>query len=86
MKSAEEALQEGDFTAYGEAQDDLRDAVDRAIEAQRQIARATDAVEPLPETTPSPEASPEAPLDAGTPAPDAVPSPEVSLSIEAPAA
>ena len=70
----------GDFAAYGEAQDDLRDAVDRAIEAQRQIARTTDEVEPLPETSPAPEESPsaEAPLDAGTPAPDAVPAPEAA--------
>jgi len=87
LKASEEALAEGDFAAYGEAQDDLRDAVDRAIEAQRQIARTTDEVEPLPETSPAPEESPsaEAPLDAGTPAPDAVPAPEASVSV-APAA
>lgn len=82
LKAAEEALQEGDFAAYGEAQNDLEDAIDRAIEAQRQIARTTEEVEPLPEESPSPEASasPEAPLDAGTPAPEAVPAPEVSVA------
>ena len=77
LKRAEEALRDGDFTAYGKAQDDLQDAINRAIEAQRQLARAggDTQVEPLPEVSPTPEASPppDAPLDAGTPEPTAAP-------------
>jgi len=73
LQASEQALQEGDFTAYGKAQDDLRDAINRAIEAQRQIAQSTPDVQPLPETSPTPQASPSPsePLDVGTPAPEA---------------
>jgi len=35
IQAAEEALTGGDFTAYGQAQQDLRDAIDRAVRAQR---------------------------------------------------
>ncbi len=74
LRASEEALQSGDFAAYGEAQDALEDAINRAIEAQRELARTNEDVEPLPEATPAPEdgASPEvspSPLDAGTPVP-----------------
>jgi uncharacterized membrane protein (UPF0182 family) len=73
LRAAERALRDGDFTAYGKAQGELEDAINRAIEAQRQIARdgGDTQVEPLPE--PSPEA--EEPLDAGTPAPEATVAP-----------
>nr|MCU0298176.1 UPF0182 family protein [Candidatus Nanopelagicales bacterium] len=78
LKAAEEALQEGDFTAYGKAQEELEDAISRAIEAQRALAKTSEDVEPLPEDTPSPDdsASPEAlpsespvPLELDTAAP-----------------
>jgi hypothetical protein len=86
LKAAEEALQNGDFAAYGKAQEELEDAINRAIEAQRQLARSDGTVEPLPEESPTPQASPspeaplegeppatDAPLDVGTPAPEASP-------------
>lgn len=60
LKAADEALRSGDFEAYGKAQSELEDAINRAIAAQRQLAASDAAVEPLPEPTPSPslEASP----------------------------
>ena len=73
LQASEQALQKGDFAAYGQAQDDLSDAINRAIEAQRQIAQTSPQVEPLPETSPAQQASPSPSesLDVGTPAPDA---------------
>ncbi|MBA2770348.1 MAG: UPF0182 family protein [Sporichthyaceae bacterium] len=53
IQAAEEALQAGDFAAYGQAQADLRDAIDRAIRAQRAGGSAS-----LPSPTSSPSASP----------------------------
>jgi len=74
LRASERALRDGNFTAYGKAQDDLQDAINRAIDAQRRIARSDtgNEVEPLPEASPTPEESPapDAPLDAGTPAPE----------------
>ncbi len=60
LKAADEALRSGDFEAYGKAQTELKDAIDRAIAAQRQLAASgsDSQVEPLPEPTPSLEASP----------------------------
>jgi uncharacterized membrane protein (UPF0182 family) len=51
IQDAEEALANGDFTAYGEAQQALQDAVDRAVAAQRAGATTS---------TPSASASPSA--------------------------
>lgn len=42
MKAADEALTNGDFTAYGEAQERLRKALDEAIAAEGGDAAATD--------------------------------------------
>jgi len=76
MKAAEEALRDGNFAAYGKAQEELRDAIDRAIEAQRQLAGSNPDVEPLPEDSPVPEDSPApeespSPQDTGSVAPSA---------------
>lgn len=73
LQAAEKALQEGDFTAYGKAQADLEDAINRAIDAQRQIAKSDSSakIEPLPEPTPTPTTTPE---------------PQPQESLEAPAA
>jgi uncharacterized membrane protein (UPF0182 family) len=73
LAAANEALRNGDFTAYGKAQAELEDAIERAIQAQRQLAQAGGAqapVEPLPEPAPSPslEVSP-APEETAAPVP-----------------
>ena len=54
IEAAQQALAAGDFTAYGQAQDDLRDAIDRAVAAQRAGGTTSS---PSPTPTPSPEAS-----------------------------
>jgi len=66
LQAANEALRNGDFTAYGQAQSELEDAINRAIAAQRQLAQSDANVEPLPE--PTPEASPSPSLEV-SPAP-----------------
>jgi uncharacterized membrane protein (UPF0182 family) len=85
-EAGQAALAAGDFAAYGEAQADLKGALDRAAAAQRRLLgddaplpedpAATPAPEdPLaPEATPAPEASP-TPLAAGGPGPRAGPGP-----------
>ena len=50
--AGEEALRAGDFSAYGRAQDDLKDALDRAAAAQRRILGE----QPPPEAPPAAEA------------------------------
>lgn len=40
IQDSEAALESGDWTAYGEAQDALNDAINRAVEAQQQIDSA----------------------------------------------
>jgi uncharacterized membrane protein (UPF0182 family) len=65
IKAAEQALAAGDFAAYGEAQQELRDAIQRAVRAQ--AAGGT--------TTPSPTASPS---PTGSPTGTASPSPSPS--------
>jgi len=59
------ALQSGDFGAYGRAQDALKDALDRAAEAQRRLlGEAAPAEEPPAEEPPAEEApTEEAPAD-----------------------
>lgn len=37
MEASQEAMQSGDWAAYGEAQDDLNDALQRAVDAQQEI-------------------------------------------------
>jgi uncharacterized membrane protein (UPF0182 family) len=49
--AGEEALRAGDFAAYGQAQEDLKDALDRAAAAQRRLVG-----EPEVEETPAAEA------------------------------
>jgi uncharacterized membrane protein (UPF0182 family) len=55
IRAAEEALANGDFAAYGQAQEDLRNAIDRAVRAQR--AGGTTST-PSPTASPSPTGSP----------------------------
>ena len=54
----QEALKQGDFDAYGKAQETLKEALDRAAAAQRQIAQEGQAAEPEgdqgAEATPAP--------------------------------
>jgi uncharacterized membrane protein (UPF0182 family) len=58
--AGEEALRAGDFSAYGRAQDDLKDALDRAAAAQRRILGE----EAPPEEVPADQApADEAPAD-----------------------
>jgi uncharacterized membrane protein (UPF0182 family) len=57
IQDAEAALTDGDFAAYGEAQKELQDAVDRAIEAQRAGA-STPSASPSPSATATGSASP----------------------------
>ncbi len=73
LAAANEALRNGDFTAYGQAQAELEDAINRAIAAQRELARTDADVEPLPEPTPSAEASPAPSLEVS-------PTPEAAVS------
>jgi hypothetical protein len=70
IQAAEEALQEGDFAAYGEAQEALRDAIDRAIAAERAGASA-----PSPTATAAPETTGESEAEAASPTAAASPSP-----------
>ena len=37
ISDGKDALANGDFTAYGKAQKDLEDALDRALDAQRRL-------------------------------------------------
>jgi uncharacterized membrane protein (UPF0182 family) len=67
IEDAEEALADGDFAAYGQAQEDLRDAIARAVEAQRAGGTTSS---PPPTATPSPTGSP-----GGTTSPSPSPSP-----------
>jgi len=53
IEAAERALQAGDFAAYGQAQEDLREAIARAVEAERSAQSA-----PSPSPTGSPSPSP----------------------------
>ncbi len=53
IEAAQAALAAGDFAAYGEAQQDLRAAIDRAVAAQRSAGQAT----PAPDASPSPSPS-----------------------------
>jgi uncharacterized protein len=46
------ALADGDFTAYGKAQQDLENALDRALDAQNRLNART-AIETTPEVTPA---------------------------------
>jgi uncharacterized protein len=57
ITDAQEALQAGDFTAYGQAQADLRDAIDRAVAAQR-AGGSTSGETPAPSASPTGSASP----------------------------
>ena len=54
IRAAEAAFAAGDFAAYGAAQDDLRDAIDRAVRAQRAGGTTTS---PSPSPSPSPTGS-----------------------------
>jgi uncharacterized membrane protein (UPF0182 family) len=59
IAAAQQALAAGDFAAYGQAQQDLRDAIARAVAAQR-AATATPTASPSPSpaaSTPSPSAT-----------------------------
>ena len=72
LRASERALRDGNFTAYGKAQDDLQDAINRAIDAQRASRVPTRATRSSPCRRPHPRlriSGPDAPLDAGTPAP-----------------
>ncbi|HEX7186795.1 MAG TPA: UPF0182 family protein [Actinomycetes bacterium] len=69
IQAAGEALEAGDFTAYGEAQNDLRDAIDRAVAAQRAGGSAGS-------ETPAPTGS--APPPTGSASPTGSPSPSPS--------
>jgi uncharacterized protein len=66
IADAEEALKAGDFTAYGQAQADLQEAIDRAVEAQRAGGTSGGS---SPSPSPSSSASP-----TGTASPSASPS------------
>ena len=55
IRAAEAAFAAGDFAAYGAAQDDLRDAIDRAVRAQRAGGTTTS---PSPTGSASPSPSP----------------------------
>ena len=55
LQDSQAALRAGDFAAYGEAQQRLADAIQRAIDAQSQIAAASPSPKPsTPRPTPSP--------------------------------
>jgi uncharacterized membrane protein (UPF0182 family) len=53
--ASEQALKDGDFAAYGQAQQDLSDAIARAVAAQERVSGAP---VPEPTTSASPDASP----------------------------
>jgi uncharacterized membrane protein (UPF0182 family) len=57
----EKALAKGDFTAYGQAQDDLKAALDDAARAQAELGTASTSSTPAPDptATPAPSASPD---------------------------
>jgi uncharacterized membrane protein (UPF0182 family) len=57
VRESDEALKAGDFNRYGAAQQRLQDAVNRAVQAQRDAAAAR-AAQPAPAATPSPSATP----------------------------
>jgi hypothetical protein len=42
ISDGKDALANGDFTAYGKAQKDLEDALDRALDAQRRLNITTE--------------------------------------------
>lgn len=55
IEDGQAALAEGDFAAYGQAQEDLADALEDAIAAERVLAGEADSLA-TPEPSPSPEA------------------------------
>jgi hypothetical protein len=57
IEDAEQALADGDFAAYGQAQEDLRDAIARAVEAQR-AGGTTSSPSPSPTGSPTGTSSP----------------------------
>ncbi|MGB7981167.1 MAG: UPF0182 family protein [Candidatus Nanopelagicales bacterium] len=68
----ETALAEGDFAAYGSAQDDLKAALDRAAAAQRRITGAEAPQAPAPDDAASGEPDPAvSPVEEPAPAPSA---------------
>lgn len=58
ITAAEAALAAGDFAAYGQAQDDLRAAIERAVRAQRAGGTTTPGPTESGSPTPSPTATP----------------------------
>ncbi len=84
-RAGEEALAAGDFAAYGQAQADLKAALDRAAAAQRRLlGDAADALPEEPEEAPVPEEAPppgEAPAE-----PEASAAPLAQASRAGPAA
>jgi uncharacterized membrane protein (UPF0182 family) len=58
IAASEKALQAGDFAAYGQAQEDLRQAIDRAIAAEQAAANASPSPSATPSATSSPSPSP----------------------------
>jgi uncharacterized membrane protein (UPF0182 family) len=74
LEDAQQALADGDFAAYGEAQQRLADAIERAIAAQQAAGGGTTSPSPSPEG--SPGAAPGA--EPGSPSPGAAPSPDVT--------
>ncbi|MFN8127097.1 MAG: UPF0182 family protein [Candidatus Nanopelagicales bacterium] len=60
-EEGQRALREGDFTAYGTAQERLKSALDRAVQAQSKLKGD--------DSTPSPSASPEPSITAPEPTP-----------------
>jgi uncharacterized protein len=65
IDAAQKALEAGDFAAYGQAQQDLRDAIDRAVAAQHAATSGSPSASPSPSpsgsgggSSPSPSPSP----------------------------
>ncbi|MEU4270249.1 UPF0182 family protein [Streptomyces sp. NPDC026092] len=62
MDDGEAALQKGDWTAYGKAQEDLQDALQRAADAGAKLTPTpAQGAKPSPSATPSPSGTPSAP-------------------------
>jgi uncharacterized protein len=57
MKESDEALKAGDFTAYGQAQEKLKAALDRALVAEAKLEQARAAEQASPSPSPSPTTS-----------------------------
>jgi hypothetical protein len=83
----QEALAEGDFGAYGEAQEDLKKALDRAASAQRDLTGQGGTSSDTPSIEPAPEESvpPEEPLPEESLPPEDIPA-EPPPDDQAPAA